>query len=421
MSMFRYDNQILMCEDVAMEEIAARFGTPVYLYSKQALVDACRDVERAFDGRDHLTCYAVKANNNVVLMENIAREGLGVDVASAVELQLALSAGFPPGRMTMSGIGKRDDEIKAALETGVRALIVESAEELEVINGIATSMDRKADILLRINLDIAAGAHDYVVTGTMQDKFGVPKGQAVQILRRAMAMPGLQVRGVHSHLGSQILDPDLFVQAAEELLLVIQGLRAAGIPVEHVDFGGGFGVQYKGFMQHPLLPIEQPECETFSVSGMIRPFVKLLNQAGCSISIQPGRCIVAQSGVLLTRVLYRKEMEGKVFIIVDGGMNDLIRPALYQSHHQIVPLNFSPAPHEVVDVVGPLCESGDFFAQDRMLPRVSRGDLLALMCTGAYGFAMSSNYNGRLRLAEVLVDGSNVSVIREREMMEQLV
>ncbi len=421
MNTFRYEGQTLMCEDADLAAVAEQFGTPLYLYSKQVLVDACRDVESAFDGEKHLTCYAVKANNNIGLMEHIAREGLGADVASAGELQLALSAGFSPDRITMSGIGKRDDEITAALETGVRALIVESAEELEVINDIAISIDRKADILLRINLDIAAGAHDYVVTGTMHDKFGVPKGRAVEILRKAMAMSGLQVRGVHSHLGSQILDPNLFVQAAEELLLVIQGIRAAGIPVEHIDFGGGFGVQYKGCVQHPLIPQEQPESESFSISGMIRPAIKRLSQTGCSISIQPGRCIVAQSGVLLTRVLYRKEVEGKVFIIVDGGMNDLIRPALYQSHHQIVPVNVSRGAHEIVDVVGPLCESGDFFAQDRMLPRVHRGDLLALMCTGAYGFAMSSNYNGRLRPAEVLVDGSNVSVIREREMMEQLV
>ncbi len=420
MSAFRYVDQTLMCEGVELDAVAAQFGTPLYLYSNQLIVDACKEIERAFDGYDHLTCYAVKANSNVGLMSRIAREGLGADVGSSGELHLALSAGFPPDMITMSGVGKTDDDIRTALETGVRAFIVESAEELGVLNGIATGMTRTADILLRINLDIAAGAHEYVTTGTLQDKFGVSKREAVVLLKEAIRLPGIRVRGIHSHLGSQILDQHLFVQAAAELLLVIKDLRAAGIPVEHIDFGGGFGVQYKGYVGNPLLPHEEPERKAFSLSGMIRPAVELLKKSGCALSIQPGRAIVAQSGVLLTRVLYRKEMEGKVFIIVDGGMNDLIRPALYQSHHQIVPVNITSAGHEGVDVVGPLCESGDFFAQDRVLPRVGRGDLLAVMCAGAYGFAMSSNYNGRLRPAEILVDGTTVSLVREREMMEQL-
>jgi len=417
---YSYTNNVLTGEGVELRAVAQEFGTPLYVYSKQSLLDHCRHIERAFEGHPHVTYYAAKANANRRLLRLIAGEGLGADVGSRGELYLALESGFPPDRITYSGVGKRDDEIAYALQRGIHAFNVESVEELDIIDQIAARTGTRARILLRVNLDIDAGGHAYVSTSLRQNKFGIARQQVASVLRGASALPHIEVRGIHSHIGSQIIRGETFLRAAEALVAMVRELRAAGIPVHDVDFGGGFGVQYRGYVSHPLLPVEEPEEMNLSASSLIKAVLPMLRETECRIAIQPGRSIIAHAGVLLVKALYRKEMEGKVFLVVDGGMNDLIRPSLYHSYHQIVPLVVEERSHETVDVVGPLCESGDFFALDRAMPRVQRGEYLALMCAGAYGYVLSSNYNARVRAAEVLIDGSRVEVIRNRETIEQL-
>ncbi len=420
MQEYVYKGDLLTGEETSLLDVAGEFGTPLYVYSKASLLDHCRHIERAFQGEEHLTCYAIKANSNRTLLKLIAGEGFGADVGSKGELYLALEAGFRPEKITFSGVGKRDDEIAYALEHGVYAFNVESSEEIEILNQIAGSEKKRARLLLRVNLDIDAGTHAYVTTSLKQNKFGVPAQRAVEVLRWARDLPAIEVCGIHSHLGSQITKGETFIRAAQSLVELVGKLRSAGICIKDLDFGGGFGVQYRGYVSHPKLPYEQPEEENLSAASLVKMVIPLLRESGCRISIQPGRSIVAHAGVLLVKVLYRKETDEKVFVVVDGGMNDLIRPSLYHSHHQIVPLQLDARPHEVVDVVGPLCESGDFFAIDRLLPRSQRGDYLALMCTGAYGYVLSSNYNARPRPAEVLIDGNRCTVIREREQLEEL-
>jgi diaminopimelate decarboxylase len=417
---YSYSNDILMGEGVELRAAAQEFGTPLYVYSKQSLIDHCRHIERAFEGHPHVTYYAVKANANRHILRLIAGENLGADVGSRGELYLALEAGFPPDRITYSGVGKRDDEIAYALQRGIHAFNVESVEEIGIIDQIAARIGTKARILLRVNLDIDAGGHAYVSTSLRQNKFGIPRQQAAEVLHGACALHHIDVLGIHSHIGSQITRGETFLRAAEALVALVRELRERDIPIHDVDFGGGFGVQYRGYVSHPMLPAEEPEEINLSASTLIKAVLPMLQETECRIAIQPGRSVIAHAGVLLVKVLYRKETEGKVFLVVDGGMNDLIRPSLYHSYHQIVPLVLAGQPHETVDVVGPLCESGDFFALDRPLPRVQRGDYLALLCTGAYGFVQSSNYNARVRPAEVLIDGSSVGVIRNRETVEQL-
>jgi diaminopimelate decarboxylase len=271
-----------------------------------------------------------------------------------------------------------------------------------------------------VNLDIDAGGHAYVSTSRKQNKFGIPHGEARRVLLRAAALPGIDIRGIHSHIGSQITDPEVFRKGATAIAGLVAGLRSAGIPTPECDFGGGYGVQYHGVLSHPGLPEERPERDDLSTETMIRSALPILRETGCLLSIQPGRSVVAQAGVLLVRVLYRKVTGDRTFIITDGGMNDLIRPSLYHSHHQIVPATLGDGAAERADVVGPVCESGDFFALDRQLPRVDRGDLLAIMGAGAYGFVLASNYNARLRPAEVLVDNGAHRCIRRREVLEDL-
>jgi len=417
---YGYRDGTLYVESVPMHLLAGEYGTPLYVYSKQAILDDIRRIEDALADTPHLTYYAVKANANRVLLRLIAGEGLGADVASRGELALALGAGFPHSRITFSGVGKRDDEIAYALEQEIVAFNVESTEEIDALNDIAGKLGRRGRILLRVNLDIDAGGHAYVSTSMRHNKFGMPWERAREILVWAAGLPHIDFLGIHSHIGSQITNPSTFLHAAEAVAAVVRTLREGNVPVHDVDFGGGFGVQYHGFVQHPALPHEEPEGHDLSTATLIRPALPILRQLGCTLSIQPGRSIVAHGGVLLTRVLYRKATPEKTFLIVDGAMTDLIRPSLYHAFHQIVPLAITNAPHEVVDVVGPVCESGDFFAHDRTLARLYRGDHIALMCAGAYGFAQSSTYNARPRPAEVLVDGTTHTIIRPRETIEQL-
>jgi len=414
-SVFSYRDNLLFCENVSLTSLGSSFGTPLYVYSKRAIRENCMAIESAFHGHEHLTTYAVKANSNVHLLKLVAAQGLGADVGSKGELLLALASGFSPATISFSGVGKRDDEIEEALNKDILAFNVESEQEIEIINTIAERLGKVAKILLRLNLDIDAGTHAYISTSRKQNKFGVPSHKAGEILNKAQQLSNIEVRGIHSHIGSQKTSIESFVAAATALRTIVNELRAQQIPVHDLDFGGGFGVQYHGVMVDPQLPYEKSETKAPPVASFIEAVLPILKETGCNISIQPGRSIIANPGVLLTKVLYRKETEEKTFIIVDAGMNDLIRPSLYQAHHQIVPLELKNSKFESVDVVGPCCESGDFLATDRAMPQLGRGDELAVLCAGAYGFVLSSNYNARLRPAEVLVDGEHSEIIRERE------
>lgn len=421
MEEFRYKNNELWCEETRLSDVAVVHGTPLYVYSKRSVVDHCRHIERAFGSDDHLSCYAVKANANREVLKLLAGEGIGADVGSLGELRRALDAGFTPGKITFSGVGKRDDEIEFALGKNIMSLNAESKEEIEVIEQTAARLETRARILLRVNFDIKSDTHPYITTGQKHNKFGIERSKALPLLRWACSLPHLDVVGIHSHIGSQITDAMTFAAAADEMVSLFQEARAAGIHLTQLNFGGGFGVQYRGYVTHPLLPVEDGHAESaLTTVKLLEVALPILRKTGCKILIQPGRSIIAHAGILLTNVLYTKENEGKSFVIMDAGMNDLIRPSLYQSYHQIVPLNVSKTEPSRVDIVGPLCESGDFFALDRLMPDVRRGDCLAVMCAGAYGYVLSSNYNGRPRPAEVLIDGDRHILVSPRESIDDI-
>ncbi len=421
MERFQFRNDALWCEEVDLTKLVASVGTPVYCYSRQSVVDHCRWIEQAFGPVPHLSCYAIKANANPAVLRTIAGEGLGADVGSLGELHLALDAGFPPSKITLSGVGKSDEEIASALRHGVLSLNVESEEELLVVNEHAVRMGKRADVLLRINFDIEAGAHPYTATGHRRAKFGLEPEEALALAKKHRGLKSVGIVGLHSHIGSQIIDEPAFIRAAEAIVRLAGMFENEGFPQKQINFGGGFGVQYKDYVTHPALPAEEDHEETgVSTVRLLQAVIPILARTRSLILIQPGRSVVAHAAVLLTRVLYRKQSAGKTYVIVDAGMNDLIRPSLYQSYHQIVPLRLDGREVETVDIVGPLCESGDYLALDRRIPAQHRGDYLSVMCAGAYGFVLSSNYNGRPRPAEVLVEGDRYSVITSREPIEHL-
>ena len=422
MNSFHYIDNQLHCEETPVQEIIEEFGTPLYLYSKNQLLENFRSIDGAFTGTDHTTCYALKANSNLELLKILQKEGAGADAVSAGEISFALRAGFHPSKITFAGVGKQDAEIAFALKHDIFSFNVESVEELAVINEIAGRMNTRARIALRINPDIDAATHPYISTGLKTNKFGIDISVAVETFKYAASLPNLQVDGIHTHIGSQILKLDPFKQTAQKVVDMVKELRSLGINIRHIDFGGGYGVTYKNALKHPLLPLEEASGadETPGNNAFITSVLPILKQADCKIVIEPGRSIVANTGALITKVLYRKDNGVKKFVIVDAGMNDLIRPSLYQAYHQIVPLTLAEGEREQVDVVGPVCESGDFFARERTMPFVKRGDHLAILTAGAYGFSVSSHYNARPSVAEVLVNGDKVRVIREREKIEEL-
>ena len=421
MEEFYYQGNTLYCEKLPVEQIGKQFGTPLYIYSRNSIVSHCRYIEKSFGTVNHLTTYAVKANANRAILSTIAQEGIGADIGSGGELQLALESGFPPSLITYSGVGKRRDEIELALKHDIHSFNIESEDEIRVINDIACRLGKKARILMRVNLDIEAETHPYITTGRYYNKFGIEAGKTAGVLAAARLLPGIIVSGIHMHIGSQIIQTETFVKAANEVSKLAGELKRSGIPIEELNFGGGFGVTYRGFIRHPNLTVEQENSESHvTVSTFIEAIVPILASTGCRIIIQPGRSIIAHAGILLTEILYIKNNGGKTFVIVDAGMNDFMRPMLYQSYHQIVPAEITRGEGITGDIVGPLCESGDFFAKDRPIPHVDAGDSLALMCTGAYGFVLTSNYNSRPRPAEVLVEGETVNVIRKRETIDQL-
>lgn len=413
MPAFDYRDHALHCEGVALAEIAARAGTPCYVYSAGTIRENYRAYDRAFGERPHTVCYAVKANGNLAVLRLLASEGAGFDIVSGGELFRVLKAGGDPSKIVFSGVGKTAAEIDEALVAGIFHFNCESEPELALIDALAHRRSKKARVALRVNPDVDADTHHYISTGKLAHKFGIDIAAAEAVYDRARELPNLLLEGVSCHIGSQLMDTEPVMEAADRVLDLIGRLRAKGFDIRQADFGGGLGVAYK--------PGE--------VAPAISDFVKrlmarvLAHNAGrdLHVLIEPGRSIAGNAGVLLTKVLYRKTTGGKNFVIVDAAMNDLIRPALYQAHHEILPVRSRDGGTILADVVGPVCETGDFLARERELPEALPGDVLAVCTAGAYGFAQASNYNARRRPAEVMVDDKAWTVVRERESYEDLI
>ncbi len=421
MHYFRFINNELYCEEIAVNKIAEKMDTPFYLYSQKTILENYNRFDSAFQDVDPLICYALKANSNVKLLSFLAQCGAGADVVSGGELFIALKSGFPPEKIVYAGIGKRDDEIIYALEQNILTLNVESFEELQVVNAIANSRQRVAPVAIRLNPDIDIKGHPYISTGKAVDKFGIDIETAKQIFKKINDFPNIKLTGLHCHIGSQITHIEPYRQVVKFLKRIVQNVKALGHEIKYVDIGGGMGVRYKNVFQDNLKTEDSDPEDVLSVENFAKNLLIDLRDMGCKIIIEPGRALVAEAGILVTKVLYRKESKGKQFVVVDAGMNDLIRPSHYGAYHEIVPVTKSADKmQQVVDVVGPICETGDFLARDRMLPVGRRGELLAVMTVGAYGFTLSSNYNARPKPAEVLVNGSHFSTIREIEKIENL-
>jgi diaminopimelate decarboxylase len=406
---FVYRDGELFCEDVAVATIAAEQGTPLFIYSAATLTRHFEVFDRSFRDVDHLVCYSVKASSNISIIALFGRCGGGCDVVSGGELFRALRAGVPAERIVYSGVGKTDGEIAAALDAGILMFNVESAQELAVIDDIARRRGIRAPVAIRVNPDVDPGTHPYISTGMKKNKFGVPMDQALEQYRVARNMSHVEVVGVDCHIGSQLTSVAPFREALVRVKELVQTLRLAGDNIRYVDIGGGLGITYDA--EAPPLPADYAAA-----------VLSVIGDLGCTLIMEPGRVLTGNAGILVTRVIYTKPGAGKGFIIVDAGMNDLIRPSLYDAYQQILPVvKRDAAPTMTVDVVGPICESGDFLGRDRKLPAVKRGELLAVLSAGAYGFSMSSNYNSRPRAAEVLVHGDRYEVIRARETYESLV
>ena len=408
MDWFIYRDGTLHAEDVPLSEIASQYGTPAYVYSQTTLERHIRTIDGAFNEIDHITCYSVKANSNAAILRVLAEHGLGADVVSGGELYRALRAGIPEERIVYSGVGKTAQEIRLALEHNILMLNVESESELHVIDSIAQEMNVRAPISFRVNPDIDPKTHPYISTGLKNNKFGIPYNDVLRLYEKAAGLKNVDIIGIDAHIGSQLMELSPYMNTAERLRSLIEDIRTLGIEIRIVDTGGGIGINYQ----------EETPPDPIDWSRMIVPVIK---DTGCSLIIEPGRSIVGNAGVLITRVLYIKSNGDKTFIVVDSGMNDLARPSLYGSYHAVLPVVERKTEKRVVDIVGPICESGDFIAKDRELPMPEEGDLLAVMSAGAYGMSMSSNYNSRLRAAEVMVYKSESKLVSKRETFEDLV
>ena len=406
MEAFSYRDGQLFAEGVALPALAQRFGTPTYVYSRAHIEAQYRAYADALDGMPHLVCFAVKANSNLGVLNVLARLGAGFDIVSRGELERVLAAGGQPGRIVFSGVGKTRDDMRRALEIGVHCFNVESTDELERLQQVAAELDMKAPVSLRVNPDVDAGTHPYISTGLKENKFGIDIEQAEAVYARAAELPNLEVIGVDCHIGSQLTSLPPFLDALDRLLALVDRLAARGIQIRHLDLGGGLGVRYRD---------EQPPL----AGDYIQAVRQRIEGRGLALVFEPGRSIVANAGVLLTRVEYLKHTAHKDFAIVDAAMNDLIRPALYQAWMNVVAVQPHEGDTRRYDIVGPICETGDFLAKDRELALVE-GDLLAVCSAGAYGFVMSSNYNTRGRAAEVLVDGDQAFEVRRRESVQEL-
>ena len=409
---FDYRDGVLHAEEVSIPAIAAAVGTPFYVYSTATFTRHLSVFTEAMDGLPALVCYAMKANSNQAVLKTLARLGAGMDVVSEGELRRALAAGVPGDRIVFSGVGKTDAEIAAALEAGILCFNAESQPELRQISAVATAMGRVAPVSLRINPDVDPKTHKKISTGQRETKFGIPYDSARGAFAEAAKLPGLKVVGVDMHIGSQITSLEPFDQAFDVLATLVDDLRADGHTISHVDLGGGLGVPYDGTAEIPPRP--EAYAEVIRKHG---------NRFGCRIILEPGRMIAGNAGILVTEVIFRKRGEHKDFLIVDAAMNDLIRPTLYDAHHDILAVDADVAARPAVrtDVVGPVCETGDYLALDRMLPEAERGDLLAVMTAGAYGAVQAGTYNTRRLVPEVLVNGDAFHVVRRRPTYEELI
>ncbi|HEY6171279.1 MAG TPA: diaminopimelate decarboxylase [Candidatus Kapabacteria bacterium] len=418
----------LWCEGVELAQIASQYGTPVYVYSKAQLLANLHEFTstlQKFSDRGDYVSYAVKANSNPEILKILASEGTGADVVSGGELLAALKAGFAPKKVTYDGPGKTKHEITLALEKDIYGFNVESLEEIDTIDAIAGSFGKKAKISIRVNPDVDAKSHPYISTGMREHKFGIDIHHALDAYRYAAKKANIIIAGIHSHIGSQITELAPFIKAAKSSVAFVKQLRSEGIKLEHLNIGGGQAVHYHDVVDHSLLPSDSSDDEEPQAIPQLHEYVDavmpILSEVEMRVMFEPGRAIVANTAVLLTEVLYKKSNPEKTFVIADAGMSDLIRPSLYQAYHQIAPLSLEQRESQKVDVVGPICESGDYLALSRVLPRIEKGELLAVMCTGAYGYVMASNYNLRPRPAEVMIDGNTHYSIRDREKIEDII
>ncbi|HBA40954.1 MAG: diaminopimelate decarboxylase [Deltaproteobacteria bacterium RIFCSPLOWO2_02_56_12] len=408
MDYFEYRSGELFAEGVPVRRIAREVGTPAYIYSLATLKRHYRVFDQAFARLSHLVCFSMKSNSNLAVLRAFVKEGGGFDIVSAGELFRALKAGADPKKIVFSGVGKKKAEIEYALNAGILMFNVESEQELTVLNEVARGVEKKAPISLRVNPDVDPKTHPYISTGMKKSKFGIDIKRSLEVYKRALSLTHLEVIGVDCHIGSQLTTIPPFVDALSRVKVFVEALRKEGARIRYLDLGGGLGIRYKDE--------EPPHPEEYAGA-----LIQGLRGLDVTLILEPGRVVVGNAGILVTEVLYLKEGEEKTFVIVDGGMNDLIRPALYGSYQAIRPVVEGKGEMIVADVVGPICESGDFFAKDREIPRPQEGDLLAVMSAGAYGFTMSSNYNSRPRAPEILVDGDNFHVVRKRESFEDLI
>ena len=407
---FEYRQGELYCEQVPVSQIAKQVGTPCYIYSHATLIRHIRAYDSAFKNVPHLIAFAMKANSNLAILRLMAKEGSGVDIVSGGELFRALKAGVAPSKIVFAGVGKNAEEIRAALKAGILMFNIESSAEMHAINDVAASVGKIAPVALRINPDIDPKTHPYISTGLKKSKFGIAADRALEEFRVASTLKHIHIVGVHAHIGSQLTEVTPFVESLKKVIVLVNTLKGQGINIRYLNIGGGLGITYSD--EKPPLPHELADAVSPLVTGL-----------DLTLVMEPGRVIVGNAGILVTKALYEKIGESKRFIIVDAAMNDLIRPSLYSAYHDIRPVSeaLNHRPKHSVDVVGPVCESGDFLAKDRSLPEVKPGDLLAVMSAGAYGFVMASNYNSRPRVPEVLIKDNEVHVIRARESYDDLV
>lgn len=408
MHFFRYKDNELYAEDVPVTELVAAFGTPLYIYSYNTILRHFKAYDDAFDGVPHIICFALKANTNSAILKILAKNGGGADIVSGGELFRALKAGIIPKKIVYAGVGKTEEEIRYALKSRILMFNIESEDEVYEIDRIAREMNVKAPIALRVNPDIDPETHPYIATGLKKHKFGIPIDDALEYYRSIKRLKNLEIVGIHKHIGSQIIKVSPFTEALKRVLLLLEELERNGISIKYLDIGGGLGITYKD--EVPPLP-----------KDLAHNLLPLLKGKKLTLIVEPGRSIVGNAGMLVTKVLYLKKGEEKEFVIVDAGMNDLVRPAFYGSYHHIQPVKKRKRKSIVADVVGPICESSDFLARDREIQQVRKGEYIAVMSAGAYGFSMSSNYNSRPRVAEVIVKGKEYALIRKRETYKDLI
>ena len=405
---FYYKNGELFCENVPIKEIAKKVGTPVYIYSKNGILERVREYKKAFNSYETLICYAVKANSNLSVLKLFESEGLGCDIVSGGELYKARKAGISSNKIVYAGVGKTDFEIDYAIRENILSFNVESEMEIDVLNEIAGKNERKARVSIRVNPNVNPKTHPYISTGLRESKFGIDIEKALDVYKKAVKLPNIEVIGVHCHIGSQIMEISPYIEAIEKTAELVFDLKKEGIDLQYFDIGGGIGIKYR------------PEDNPPSIKDFADSIIPIVKETGLKLIVEPGRSLIGEMGILITQVLFTKDKGNKHFIIVDAGLNDLLRPAMYNAYHHIVSVDKKDKKVKA-DIVGPICETGDFLALDREIEDIGRKDYLAVMSAGAYGSSMSSNYNMRPRAAEVLVDGDKFRVIRERETYEYLI